>query len=498
MKNRIYAAIDLKSFYASVECVERGLDPMKTNLVVADSARTEKTICLAVTPSLKAYGVSGRARLFEVVERVKEINASRRQGCGASGFSGSSFDSDELVRDPTLRLDYIVAPPRMAKYMEYSTNIYNIYLRYVAPEDIHVYSVDEVFIDLTDYLKFYGIGASALTRKIILDVLHTTGITATAGIGTNMYLAKVALDIEAKRISADEYGVRIAELDERGYKETLWSHRPITDFWRVGRGYAKKLEAHGLYTMGDVARCSISHEDLLYDWFGINAELLIDHAWGYESCTIADIKSYKPSTNSISSGQVLKYPYSYEKAMLIVREMTELLALELVEKRLVTDKVVLTIGYDVENLKGDSYMGERKKDRYNRTVPKDGHGTEGIGHHTSSSKEIMDVVMRLFERITDKRLYVRRVTLCVNNVIEEREATVKDEEYTQLDFFTDYDALRSEEQKRSESLAKERRMQEAVISIKKKHGKNAIVKGMNLEEGATTIERNSHIGGHKA
>jgi len=470
---------------------------MKTNLVVADSSRTEKTICLAVTPSLKAYGVSGRARLFEVVERVREVNISRRQEAGIKSFSGGSYDADELRRDGTKKLEYIVAPPRMAKYMEYSTNIYNLYLKYVAPEDIHVYSVDEVFIDLTDYLSFYKTDAYKLTRRIILDILSSTGITATAGIGTNMYLSKVALDIEAKRTAADEYGVRIAELDERKYRESLWDHRPLTDFWRVGRGYAKKLEAHGLFTMGDVARCSISHEDILYDWFGINAELLIDHAWGYESCTIADIKSYKPSTNSISSGQVLKCPYSNEKARLIVREMTELVALELVEKRLVCDKVVLTVGYDIDNLKGDSYTGERKIDRYNRAVPKDGHGTEGIGHHTSSAREIMDAVMKLFDRITDKRLLVRRITLSVNNVIDEKSVTAKAES-TQLDFFTDYEALRLEEEKRNESLAKERKMQEAVISIKKKHGKNAIVKGMNLEEGATTIERNAQIGGHKA
>lgn len=500
MAERKYLCIDLKSFYASVECVERGLNPLTTNLVVADKSRTEKTICLAVTPSLKAYGVSGRARLFEVVQKVREINNQRRRNAPKREFSGKSFNSVELNSNSSLELDYIVAPPRMAYYMEYSTRIYNVYLKYIAPEDIHVYSIDEVFIDITHYLATYKMNAHDFARTLIQDVLKTTGITATAGIGTNMYLAKIAMDIEAKHIPADEDGVRIAELDEKSYREKLWSHKPLTDFWRVGRGYANKLEKYGMYTMGDVARYSIVDEDFLYKLFGINAELLIDHAWGWEPCTIADVKAYKPSTNSISSGQVLQSPYYFDKAKLVTREMTELLVLELVEKGLVTNQIVLTVGYDIENLTDETissgYKGEVITDHYGRKVPKYAHGTTNLTRQTSSSKLIVDAVMELFERIVNKGLLVRRITIAACKL--EREAQVKEPLPEQLDLFTDYEALMKKRQQEEIQLDREKRMQEAVLSIKKKFGKNAILKGMNLEEGATAKDRNSQIGGHKA
>jgi DNA polymerase V len=507
MKNRIYIAIDLKSFYASVECMERGLDPLTTNLVVADASRTEKTICLAVSPSLKAYGVPGRARLFEVVQKVKEANAARLRKAPGRAFSGVSCSDTELKSSPGLSLDYIVAPPRMAYYIEYSTQIYNIYLKYIAPEDIHVYSIDEVFLDATDYLITYNLSARELATKMVLDVLKTTGITATVGIGTNLYLSKIAMDIQAKHIAADNNGMRIAELDELSYRRSLWSHRPLTDFWRVGKGYAKKLEEHGLSTMGDIARCSLGksgdhyNEELLYKLFGINAELLIDHAWGWEPCTIADIKSYKPGSNSIGSGQVLQSAYTFDKAKLIVREMTDLLVLDLVDKRLVTDQLVLTVGYDIENLTNPeikkSYHGAITTDHYGRAVPKSAHGSANLGRQTSSTKLILDAVTELFERIVDKNLLVRRVNITANHVVDE--ATVqKTDNFEQLDLFTDYAAAQAKKSDEDAELAREKKMQKAMLEIKKKHGKNAILKGMNLEEDATTVNRNRQIGGHKA
>lgn len=506
-QNRTYIAIDLKSFYASVECIERGLNPMATNLVVADASRTEKTICLAVSPSLKAYGIPGRARLFEVVQKVKEANAKRKQKAPNHNFTGTSYHDAELKASPALSLDYIVAPPRMALYMEYSTKIYGVYLKYIAPEDIHVYSIDEVFMDVTAYLKTYQLSARELAMKLILDVLDTTGITATAGIGANLYLCKIAMDIGAKHIQPDKNGVRIAELDEMEYRRSLWTHRPLTDFWRVGRGYTKKLEEHGLYTMGDIARCSIGkstdyyNEALLYKMFGVNAELLIDHAWGWEPCTIADIKAYKPSTNSIGSGQVLHCPYSFDKSKLIIREMTELLVLDLVDKGLVTDQLVLTIGYDIQNLQDPdlkkSYHGEVTTDHYGRSIPKHAHGTCNLGKHSSSTKLIMNAVMELYDRIVDKKLLIRRVNITANHVIDEASAP-KPAAFEQLDLFTDYEAARTKQAEEDEDLQREKKMQSAMLAIKKKFGKNAILKGTNLEEDATTIDRNNQIGGHKA
>lgn len=467
-KDHTYIAIDLKSFYASVECIERGLDPLTTNLVVADASRTEKTICLAVSPALKSYGIPGRARLFEVIQKVKEINAGRQRNAPGRTFVGSSYSVSELKASPSLSLDYIIAPPQMAHYIEVSTRIYNIYLEYVAPEDIHVYSIDEVFMDATNYLSTYRLTARELTMKIIHNVLDATGITATAGIGTNMYLCKIAMDIEAKHIAPDKDGVRIAELDEMSYRRSLWSHRPLTDFWRIGRGYAKKLEEHGLYTMGDVARCSIGNpndhynEDLLYKLFGVNAELLIDHAWGWEPCTIAEIKAYRPNANSLSSGQVLQCPYTFEKAKLIVREMTDLLVLDLVDKGLVTGQMALTVGYDVENLSNPeiskSYHGDVTKDYYGRNVPKHAHGTTNLSRQTSSTKLIMDAVMELFERIVDTNLLVRRINITANNVVDESTAA-KAVTFEQLDLFTDNDVLQKEHAKEEAELERERRTQ---------------------------------------
>ena len=507
MGTRTYVAIDLKSFYASVECIERGLDPMTTNLVVADASRTEKTICLAVTPSLKSYGISGRSRLFEVVQKVKEANAKRLTNAPRRTFTGSSSNSVELAASPGLSLDYVVATPQMAHYMECSTRIYKIYLKHVAPEDIHVYSIDEVFMDVTDYLRTCKLTAREFTMKIILDVLNSTGITATAGIGTNLYLSKVAMDIEAKHIPPDINGVRIAELDELSYRRSLWTHRPLTDFWRVGRGYTKKLEAHGLYTMGDVARCSIGkptdfhNEALLYKLFGVNAELLIDHAWGWEPCTIADIKAYKPSTNSIGSGQVLQSPYPFDKAKIIVREMADLLVLDLVDKGLVTDQLVLTVGYDIDNLKDPErrkkYSGAVTTDRYGRAVPKHAHGTTNFKKPTSSTKQIMNAVSALYDRIVDKNLMVRRIYITANHVID-KTSIPKDTAFEQLDLFTDYEAVQAERAEEDAELAREKKQQEAILKIKKKFGKNAILKGINFEEGATTIARNDQVGGHKA
>jgi DNA polymerase V len=506
-KNQLYIAIDLKSFYASVECVERRLDPLSTNLVVADASRTDKTICLAVSPSLKAFGIPGRARLFEVVQKVKEVNAVRRSKAPSYSFTGASYNDTELKKSPELSLDYIIAPPRMAKYMEYSTAIYNIYLKYVAPEDIHVYSIDEVFIDVTHYLKTANLSARQFAVKMIQDVFQTVGITATAGIGTNLYLCKIAMDIVAKHIPPDKDGVRVAELDEMLYRQILWTHKPLTDFWRVGRGYAKRLEENGMFTMGDVARCSVGkkneyyNEDLLYKLFGINAELLIDHAWGWEPCTIAAVKSYKPTSNSQSSGQVLQYPYNYEKARLIVREMTDLLILELVDKGLVTDQMVLTVGYDIENLSNSEirkkYHGPITTDHYGRQVPKHTHGTINLSRQTSSTKLIIDAVMDLYTRIVDENLLVRRINITANRVVDEN-TIEKEKSHEQIDLFTDYKAKQKGKKEEEAVLLREKKVQLAMLHIKKKYGKNAILKGMNLQAGAMTVERNKQIGGHKA
>ena len=495
-EQKIYIAIDLKSFYASVECRERGLDPITTNLVVADNNRTEKTICLAVTPSLKSYGIPGRARLFEVVQKVKEVNIERKRKAPNQSFTGTSYDDIALKKNADLELSYIIAPPRMSYYMKYSSKIYNVYLKYFAPEDIYVYSIDEVFIDITHYLKTYNMKPRELVTKVIQDVYKTTGITATAGIGTNLYLCKVAMDIVAKHVKPDKNGVRIAGLDEITYRKLLWNHRPLTDFWRVGKGYAKKLEERRIFTMGDVARTSIRNEDLLYKLFGVNAELLIDHAWGYEPCTIKQIKAYKPTTNSISTGQVLHCPYNYEKTKIIVKEMTESLALDLVQKKLVTDQIVLEIGYDIDNLTNPNirnlYNGEITIDRYGRSVPKHAHGTVNIDHKTSSSKILIEKVMSLYERIINNNLLVRRITITANKV--ENESEVKENPYEQIDLFVDYKEL---ENKRKKEQA-EKEIQKAMLDIKCKYGKNAILKGMNFEEGGTTRQRNEQIGGHKA
>ncbi|MCR4788948.1 MAG: DNA methylase [Lachnospiraceae bacterium] len=491
-----YIAIDLKSFYASVECSERKLDPLNTNLVVADPDRTEKTICLAVSPSLKAYGIPGRARLFEVVERVKLVNSERKSHAPGRRFSGSSHFADELKADPSLELDYIVAKPRMALYMKYSTDIFRIYLKYVSAEDMHVYSCDEVFMDVTQYLNTYKMTAHELALTMIRDVLKNTGITATAGIGTNLFLSKVAMDIVAKHMKADKDGVRIAELDEMGFRRTLWDHTPITDFWRVGGGTARRLRSLGLYTMGDVAAYSELYEDTLYKSFGVNAELLIDHAWGWEPCTIAEIKQYKPESNSLSTGQVLQRPYGYEEAAIVVREMTDLLTLDLVRKGLITDQMVLTIGY--ENIKDpEEINGEVSVDRYGRTVPKHAHGTVNLEIKTSSTKLITDAVMKLYERITDRDLKIRRLNVTACKVIHEEEHT-EEPIYEQLDLFTDYEKMIETRNKEKEKLEKERALQLAALKIKEKYGKNAILKGTDLLEGATTIQRNGQIGGHNA
>lgn len=491
MPDKTYIAIDLKSFYASVECRDRGLDPMTANLVVADATRTEKTICLAVSPSLKAYGIPGRARLFEVVQKVQEVNARRLRRAPDHTFRGKTSDDTLLKADASLALDYIVAPPRMAHYVTVSTQIYQIYLQYVAPEDIHVYSIDEVFIDATAYLRTYGLTAREFAMKLIREVLQATGITATAGIGPNLYLCKIAMDIEAKHIPPDKDGVRIALLDEKSYRQKLWDHRPLTDFWRIGRGYAKKLEARGIYTMGDIARVSLHSEELLYELFGVNAELLIDHAWGWEPCTIADIKAYKPQSSSVGSGQVLHHPYSFDKARLIVREMTERLVLDLVEHHLVTDQMVLTVGYDIENVTAGTYRGEITVDRYGRKIPKHAHGTVNLGRHTSSTMKIMEAVLGLYDRIADKALLVRRINLTANHVVDENRAAMQGE---QLDLFTDSEKREKERM----ALARERKKQQAMLAIQKKYGKNAVLKGFNLEEGATARDRNRQIGGHKA
>ena len=506
-KCKTYIAIDLKSFYASVECRERNRDPLTTNLVVADPSRTEKTICLAVSPSLKKYGLSGRARLFEVIQKVNAANNIRKLKAPNKVFCGSSDDSTELQKNPSLKIDYIIAPPRMARYMEYSTKIYNIYLKYIAPEDIHIYSIDEVFIDVTHYLSTYNMTARELAMTMIQDILDTTGITATAGIGTNMYLCKIAMDIVAKHIEPDKNGVRIAELDEMSYRRLLWNHRPITDFWRVGRGYSKKLEKIGLYTMGDIARCSIGKptdyysEELLYKLFGINAELLIDHAWGYEPCTMEDVKAYKPETNSISSGQVLHCPYEFDKARLVVKEMTDLMVLDLVDKGLVTNQIVLTIGYDIEDItdknRSQSYKGTVTTNYYGKKVPKPAHGTTNLPKQTSSTTLITNAVMELYDKIVNKKLLIRRINIVANKLVDEH--SVKNaNKYEQLDLFTDYEILKKQREKENAESEREKRMQNTILDIKKKFGKNAILKGMNLQEGATAKDRNNQIGGHKA
>lgn len=494
-KQKTYIAIDLKSFYASVECVERGLDPLKNNLVVADEGRTEKTICLAVSPSLKAHGIPGRARLFEVVERVKQVNNNRKLNINYADFKGESYNADEL-NDDYLKLSYIVAPPRMNLYKKYSNRIFAIYSNFVSPEDILVYSIDEVFIDATNYLRSRGVTAYQLAMDMIKAVLAETGITATAGIGTNMYLAKVAMDIVAKHIEADKDGVRIAELDEMSYRRQLWNYRPITDFWRVGRGIGKRLESVGIYTMGDIAKCSLGsdtefyNENLLYKLFGINAELLIDHAWGWEPCTIEDVKSYKPDTKSISSGQVLTRPYSFDETAVIVREMAELLALDLVDKKVTTNQIVLTLNYDTENIK-KGYKGEITVDGYGRKIPKHAHGTSNINRLTSSSKLVVNAAMDVFYRIADRSLSVRKVSICANHITDENKTEPAN---VQLDLFTDYSKIKAEE----DALKKERSLQNAMLRIQKRYGKNAILKGTNLQDCATTVERNNQVGGHKA
>ena len=490
MAQRQYIAIDLKSFYASVECVERGLDPLTTNLVVADAGRTSKTICLAVSPLLKSYGIAGRARLFEVEQRVKEVNALKAGKLGVARLEKSSYDDTLLKKDASLAVDYIVATPQMAHYMQISSHIYQIYLKYVAPEDIHVYSVDEVFIDATHYLKTYRMTAHELAMTMIRDVLQTTGITATAGIGTNLYLCKIAMDIVAKHIPADKDGVRIAELTEQSYREQLWSHTPITDFWRVGGGTRKRLERLGILTMGDVARTSVYNEDALYKEFGINAELLIDHAWGWEPCTIKEIKAYRPENTSLTAGQVLTKGYAADKARLVVQEMAEMMALDLVDKRLVCDQIVLTIGYDIDN---KDFKGERETDRYGRSVPKQAHGSQNIGRFTASSRLVVEATLALYDRIINPDLLVRRMYLVANHTTDEQNAR-EQMQGEQLDLF----GTAEQKDEENRELEKEKNIQKTVLDLQKKFGKNAVLKGMNLQEGATAMERNRQIGGHKA
>lgn len=499
-EKHIYIAIDLKSFYASVECVERNLDPLTTNLVVADKNRTEKTICLAVSPALKQYGISGRARLFEVVSKVKEINKQRLMNTSKYYFTDKSYDDVELKKDKNLKLDYVIAPPRMAHYLKWSTKIHEIYLKYVSPEDMHVYSIDEVFMDVTHYLKTYEVTAKELAMIIIQDVFETTGITATAGIGTNLYLCKIAMDIVAKHIQPDKNGVRIAQLNEWMYRKYLWNHKPITDFWRVGKGYAKRLEQLGLYTMGDIAKCSVGkqkdfyNEDLLYETFGVNAELLIDHAWGYEPCTMKDIKSYKPENNSIGTGQVLSCPYSFKKARIVVKEMLDSLALSLVSKGLVTNQIVITVGYDKNN---KDYNGELTNDRYGRKIPKHTHGTVHLDRYTSSSKLIVKSGIKWFDKSVKQFLKIRRINISACQVVDE--SMVKNKEYNQqLDLFMNFDQMKNDEEKLKIELEKEKRLQKATLELKDKYGKNAVLKAIDLQDGATAKERNDTIGGHKA
>ena len=503
---KTYLAIDCKSFYASVECLARGLDPMKTNLVVADISRTEKTICLAVSPSLKAYGIPGRPRLFEVVRKVREINAERLRHAPNHAFTGSSTDADVLEKSPELALDYITAVPRMAYYIRCNTDIYNVYLKYVEPRHIHVYSIDEVFIDITDYLDFYKQTPLELARTIVLDALKTTGITTTVGIGTNMYLCKVAMDIVAKHAEPDENGTRIAELDEISYRKLLWEHRPLTDFWRIGRGYAKKLEENGLFTMGDIARCSISqsavyNEELLYSLFGVNAELLIDHAWGWEPCTMEAVKAYRPQDNSTGSGQVLQHPYTFEPARLVAKEMADSLAFDLMGRGLVTGQIALTVSYDRHSLEDPAvnrrYQGRTKTDFYGRKVPQHAHGTACIGRNTSSSKLIMETVSKLFDKIVDKKLIIRRINIEALHVTEAN-GVPEEPVFQQLDLFTDTAEEQEREKKENAMLEKETKAQLAMLEIKQKYGKNAVLRASSLDDGATAKERNRQIGGHRA
>jgi len=498
---RTYIAIDLKSFYASVECVERGLDPLTTNLIVADNSRTEKTICLAVSPSLKSFGLPGRPRLFEVVQKINAVNYERKIRNNYR-VSGSSYNYNELTLHPEMQVDYIVAVPRMSYYINYSTRIYQVYLKYIAPEDIHVYSIDEIFFDATEYLKTYKMSAQELTVTMIRDVLKQTGITATAGIGPNLYLCKIAMDIVAKHISADKDGVRIAELDEMSYRKKLWNHKPLTSFWRVGAGIANRLAQYGIDTMGKLARVSLTNEDFLYKLFGVNAELLIDHAWGWEPCTLQAIKQYKPESNSISSGQVLQSAYDFKKAKVVIQEMADALSLDLVSKRLVTDQLVLTVGYDTESLSRsdirDSYNGSVAYDYYGRAVPKSSHGSINLSRKTSSGKMIVDAMTELCDRIVNPLLLVRRICVVANNVINENDVKLQKKSAVQLDLFADYEAIKKQEAEQNEELKKERRVQETLLDIKKKFGNNAILKGLDFSEGATTRERNNQIGGHKA
>ena len=506
-KNRTYIAIDLKSFYASVECVDRGLDPLSTNLVVADASRTEKTICLAVTPSLKACGIPGRARLFEVVQKVKEVNHLRLGKAPGRKLAGSSFSDRELKNDPSLELSYITAPPRMARYMEVSNQIFDIYLKFVAPEDIHSYSIDESFLDVTAYLRTYGMTAPELAMTMIREVLKETGITATAGIGTNLYLCKVAMDVVAKHVPADENGVRMAELDEMTYRKLMWDHTPLTDFWRVGRGSAEKLKAVGLYTMGDIARCSLGgpgefyNEDLLYKMFGVAAELLIDHAWGYEPCTIVDIKAYHPENHSLSTGQVLTRPYSFEEGKLIIREMADVLTLDLFDKGLVTDQIVLTVGYDIENLTAPAkkYNGPTMKDPYGRILPKSAHGSRNLGGFTVSSDRIIKAAVSLYEEIVNKELTIRRAYVVANHTVPVAKALAPENDYEQMDLFSmmDEGKLKEKEDKKARE-EKVLKAQKALLDIKHRYGKNAVLKGFNYLDGATAKQRNKMIGGHQA
>ena len=495
MSDKTYIAIDLKSFYASVECQERQRNPLTTNLVVADASRTEKTICLAVSPSLKAHGIPGRARLFEVVQRVKEVNAERLRRAPGHVFKGKSWDAQELARDPSLELDYIVATPRMAYYMEYSTRIVDIYLKYVSIDDMHVYSIDEVFMDATDYIKTRGMSAHDFARMIVQDVLDTTGITATAGIGSNLYLCKIAMDIYAKHVPADKDGVRIAELNELSYRQYLWDHRPLTDFWRVGKGISRKLEANNMFTMGDVARQSVRDEGLLYRLMGVNAELLIDHAWGWEPCTIKEIKAYRPQSNSMSVGQVLAEPYSFDNAKIIIREMTDGLILDLVEKGLVTDQMVLTVGYDTSSLTSE-YSGPVDTDWYGRKIPKQAHGSKNLGNSSSSTRLIMEKMLELYDEIVDRKLLVRRMYVVANHIVPAA-SVPKEPAFEQLDLFTDYEQAAQQKEEERASLEKEKKLQQAMLAIKKKHGKNAILHGTSYQEAATGRERNAQIGGHR-
>ena len=504
----VYIAIDLKSFYASVECQIRGLNPLTANLVVADESRTAKTICLAVSPALKAYGIPGRARLFEVEQKIKQVNRQRQSKILGHKLVGESVEDTELKANPQMAVAYVVAKPQMAKYMEVSRQIYNVYLRYVAPEDIHVYSIDEVFINAAPYLASYHTTPRELALRMIRDVLQETNITATAGIGTNLYLAKIAMDIVAKHMPPDKDGVRIAELDEMSYRQKLWNHRPLTDFWRVGKGYAKKLQEHGLLTMGDVARCSLGrpqdyhNEDLLYKLFGVNAELLIDHAWGWEPCTMAEIKNYRPLTNSISSGQVLMEPYDFASGQLIVWEMTDLLVLDLVAKGLLTDQIVLDVGYDIVNLQDTelrrNYHGAVHTDHYGRTVPKPAHGSVKLEGYTSSSRKILQAVVELYQKIVQHNLFIRRVTVTANHVLTEEQVQKAEPKDEQLALFTDYAVDGQKQAAEREADRREKSLQHTMIAIKEKFGKNAILKGSNLRKEGTTIARNDQIGGHKA